>query len=341
MYMKFFLHGKSVLKLLLFLSFVFIVLPSGKNYVPLWVGNKEAVYPRNEFLSVSGTGSTVESARMLALNTLSMTFKTQTKIFNDYVSVFVSSSENGKSSISKNEELVQNIDVISDAEFYCVEFSDSYFDKKQGKYTVIAYINRQKAALYYESRIKPLLLQMYNSKEISSSVREPLHRIMELQNAVLLGKLAESFIQNSIILNDYYFNKYEKDLAEIANIKNRFEKEKNKITFSVRCAHKRGQPVITGLASILEQSGFISSRNNPSYVINVKLDFIEEKYEAGDFVRPVVNIEVSDMSGRAVSSYSKNHVRCTHSSMELAYTRAIHAVIEDLDENFLIEYRGL
>lgn len=304
------------------------------------VCNKDAVYPRDEFLSVSGTGSTVESARMLALNALSMTFKTQTKVFNDYVSVFLSSSENGKSSISKNEELVQNIDVISDTEFYCVEFSDSYFDKKQGKYAVIAYINRKKAALYYESRVMPLILQMYNSMEISSSEREPLYRIMELQNAVLLGNLAESLIQNSIILNDSHFSKYEKDLAEIARIRNRFEKEKNEITFSVRCAHKRGQPVITGLSSILEQSGFISSRNNPSYIINVKLKFIEEKYEAGDFVRPVVNIEVSDMVGRVVSSYSKNLLCCTHSSMELAYTRAIHAVLEDLEENFLIEYRG-
>ena len=53
-----------------------------------------------------------------------------------------------------------------------------------------------------------------------------------------------------------------------------------------------------------------------------------------------MNITITNRSGEPVDSYSQVYPRYSHNTMENAYNLALVRLQQDLEENFLIAYRG-
>ena len=167
-----------------------------------------------------------------------------------------------------------------------------------------------------------------------------MYQLLNYQKMAKLGKIAAYYIDTARIISpkqNEKYNHYEKLFSQIqGNIQN----QKKKNSFSIKCNDKNCSAIIAGLSSILEESGFVISPNNSIYKILVDIHFIEEEYEAGNFVRPDILITILNGNGSVIDSYSKAYPRYSHQNMKNAYSLAFVRIEQDLEENFLVDYRG-
>lgn len=309
--------------------------------VPNWMTNLEQEFPSSNYIRATGNGMTEKRARLDALSTIAMRFKTNAKTLNTAIQDLALATEGDNSTFTKKQTLHQEVELSSDVDLYCVQFTESFYNKKSRNYTVVGYIDKEAASKILRSKIDPLILQIENLKKLSLSEEEPLYVLLYHQQAKLYGEIALEYIDTAICINPSDSYRYDENLKLIADIDVFIEDSKNKVSFSVECRNENCASLISDVSYILSQSGFVLTTTEPMYRIIVDVSFSEEVYEAGEFVRPAVNIIILNNKEKAVDSYSKAYPRYGHRSMENAYNLAIVRIGQDLDENFLINYRGL
>lgn len=307
--------------------------------VPDWLKKTDEVYPHDEFIYALGEGNSERKAQNNAIAQIALQFNTKVKVVNTAISDLHSSQENDKSSYSKMDEFHQDLTTVSEAEFYCLKFTSTYFEKKQKKYYVLAYINRAEAFEIYLSKILPLKKEIDFLMQNAKTESEPLYKVLLYHRAAIMGEIVKVYIANATTIYPKKANSFDDILTLIEDINSLNTKQTNKITFSVNCDNPKGKNLIPGLSSILEASGFVYTTKNPVYHIHISVSFNEESYEAGEFVRPSILITVQNKDGNTIDSYSKIYPRYTHGTIENSYNLAVLRVQRDLEENFMSNYR--
>lgn len=332
---------KNTKKLLLGIICCLTLTPLFCEAVPVWYKNLEKEFPIEKYIRATGSGSTEKKARTEAVSNIALSFKTNVKVLNSAISDLQNSVENDKTEYSQKDNLHKEFSAETEAEFYCLQFTNSYYDKKQKKYFVAAYIDREAAYSVYKSKIDPLVTEMYSTWYGSKEEEESLYRCFLLHKASLLGVMIRTYVDNAVIICPSMYDSFDGVLYQIGIINSEIETQKNNISFSVECKEPKGQNLIHGVASILEEAGFVYTTANATYKIKIEIQFTEEVYEAGEFVRPSVSIMISNKNGVPVDSYSKVYPRYTHGSMENSYNLAVLRVQQDLEENFMSSYRSV
>lgn len=307
---------------------------------PKWLIELEKVYPTEKFIRAIGEGSTIKKAETEAISSISLNFNAKTKVINNAIKDYNSVIEENKTKISKSYALTQETTITSESEFLCVKFSDSYYDKKKKTYYLVGYIDRTEVSGIYEQKIYGLMTTIQTILNYATEENEGLYSVLNYQKASKLSKLVQYYIDAAIIINPQESEKYKDDLQLIASIEGLVNAQKNKLSFSINCNDKRYYSICTAISSILQESGFVLTKGKPTYYIYVELNCSEEIYDAGNFVRPDINITITNNSGDSIDSYSKVYPRYSHQTMQNAYNLALVRVQQDLEENFLIAYRG-
>ena len=325
----------------LFIEFllVFIFVPLFAA-APKWLTELEKVYPTNNYIRMIGEGYSIKQAETDALSSISLNFNAKTKVINNAIKDYNSIIEENKTKISKSYSLTQETTITSEAEFLCVQFSEPYYDKKKKVYYVVGYIDRREASEYYDQKIYVLTTTIQTILDSATDETESLYSVLNYQKASKLSKLIQYYIDAAVIINPSESEKYKQNINLIASIEGLVNAQKNKISFSVDCNDKRYSSICTAISSILQESGFVLTKSKPIYSIFVDLHFTEEIYDAGNFVRPDMNITISNSTGESIDSYSQVYPRYSHNTMENAYNLALVRLQQDLEENFLIAYRG-
>ncbi|MBQ8014075.1 MAG: hypothetical protein IJ257_06755 [Treponema sp.] len=307
--------------------------------IPSWVKNPEKDFPDSAYIKALGEGSSVKKAQDSALSDISLFF--DTKI--DYLKVAVDSAReimvDDKSVFTSDESYKKITQITSSSEFFCVKFTESYYDKKSDKFSALAYINKKEASQIYASRISALMESVNAYRAFAQKEKEPFIAVQALQKAKVLSKLAESYIHNETIIIPSDSEKYQNDLKTIALIPSEIAAIKKGVTFSIKMNQKERKfdPIFSTVASILEKYGYAYSVSNSAYKILIDISCIEESYDAGEFVRPSVDVLIMNNAGSGVYTYSKAFQRIGSKSMEQAYTRTVTKIKQDLEENFLAE----
>lgn len=333
------MNGKLAFSLFfLFLAFsVYAV----KN--PSWLTSPEIEFPSKDFLRAVGEAYTEKKAKSDALSEIALNFKANARVLNKSIQNLEIFSDDDRTNYSKSQTMHQEMEISSDVDLFCVQFTDSFYNKKSKKYSVLAYINRDEASKVLQAKIEPLRKEIKNLSSFAKAETEKLYIVFDYQRAKAYAELVQKYIEDVIVLKPSLINVYEKDLGLISEINSFSLAQKNKISFYASCEEKEYSSVVAGLASILEESGFIYSKNkkNADYAIDIKISFREEKYDIGKFVRPDVIASVINKKGEAVASYSKAYPRYGgYDNYESAYNLALVRIVQDFNENFLIAYRG-
>ncbi|EID84235.1 hypothetical protein MSI_23010 [Treponema sp. JC4] len=322
----------------IFFSFLLI------NYIcfadiPLWLKQPEKVFPQNEYIRAMGEGTSEKLAQNSALTGISQFFNTKVEVLTVAVKESNAIISEDKQRFDSKQSFSQIAKITSTAEFFCVYFTEPYYDKKSDKYSVLAYINRSEALKIYKSRITAIMDSIEEYESYSKNEIEPFLILSLLKKEQTLAVLAEKYIQSEILLVPSDSEVYKKDLQTISHIKPQVDKLKTQMTFSINMIQKEPvyNPVFSTIASILEKDGFAYSISGAKYQIIVDIDCIEESYEAGQFVRPSVDIAIVNNSGNGVYTYSKAFPRIGSKTTEQAYTRAVTKINQDLKDNFLQE----
>ena len=328
------------MKKFVFFPLFFITVSLFAESVPTWLNNLEKEFPSSDYIRAIGNGRTEKKARADALSVLTMRFKTNVKTINTAIQDLTLATENENSTFAKKQVLHQETEIASDADLYCVQFTESFYNSKRKEYSVVGYIDKDSASKILKSKIEAVVSQIENLKNLSLREKEPLYSLLYYQQAKIYGEIAREYIDTAICINPLESDPYDENLRLIESIDSFIANQKNKVTFSVECKNEDCIALNSDVSYILSQSGFVLTTTEPMYKIIIDVAFSEEEYEAGEFVRPSVNIIVLNWEEKAVESYSKAYPRYGHRSMKNAYNLAIVRIGQDLDENFLIAYRG-
>ena len=330
------LNKKSIIEIsLIFISYSLFCAS------PKWLTELEKVYPSNDYLRMIGEGTTLKLAESDAVSSIAQNFNAKVKVINQSIKDYNSIIAEDKSETSKSYSFNQVSKISSDAELLCLKYSEPYYENKNKKYYVVAYINRTEAVEFYTQKINGIMLQIKEISELARNEKEVLYSVVNLQKAKRLSKIATYYIDTACIMNQAEIEKYKDDTELIARLTGLLSAQEGKGTFSVSCNNSKYNSVCTGINSILEESGYVVSKKNSIYRIYVEINFCEEVYEAGNFVRPDICITVTNASGKEIDSYSKVYPRYSHQSMENAYNLALVRIQQDLEENFLLDYRNV
>ncbi len=309
--------------------------------VPSWVKNPDLEFPTSTYIRALGEGNSAKAAQKDAIAGISLYFDTKTDILTLALKEASQVLTEDGTNYSSSEAYAQIAGISSEAEFFCVEFTNSYYDKKQKTHYVLAYIDKQSASKIYTSRINALMQAINGYRQYAQTEAEPFFSIGALAKAISLSRLAKAYIQNQTTIIPSDSEKYASALATIEKLQLELTNYKGKMNFSIFAV--QGDDKYTSLyntiSSVLEQNGFVYSLSDAEYKVFVEIIFSEENYSAGPFVRPTLKIAITNSNGDGVYTYSKAYPKTGADTMETAYTRALYKVQKDVEENFLKEFR--
>lgn len=327
------------MKKLLFIFFCFSTVFGFADSIPDWIKNPEKAYPKKEFIRAVGEGSSEKAAKNAAISEISLYFETKAEVVNLALKQSYQIVTEEKTLTSSNASLTQIAKITSTADFFCLNFTESVYDKKTDKFTILAYIKKAEVSEIYTTRISALLHSIKLFKDYSASEKELFLSAAALHKASVFGSLCERYIKALTVIYPMESSKYENDLKKIGSIQAEHNALKKQLSFSIELLQKDQvfNPVITTLSEILEKQGYSYSLTDSKYKIVADIACTEEIYDAGPFIRPSMEIVIINQSGKGVYSYSKTLPRIGSKTMEQAYIRAVSKINQDLKENFLSE----
>lgn len=316
---------------------VFICSSASVYAVPKWLSSSEKVYPSARYLRAVGEGASLKQAQNAAVSALALSFNTKIKSRTEAMKNMALIQKDNDEFFSA-QSFSQVVNVESDAEFLCSKFDEPYFDKKNQKFYAIAFIDRQEAFGIYKERITHLMNLIKKLYGQAASDSDTFRSVSACQKALSLSELAKLYIQNSSVLIPSESERYRDDYELMEKTAELLLQKRSHMSFSLVSNDSRCTPLENHLASLLEEKGFCITDKEPEYCIEIKVDFSEEHMQAGEFVRPSIRIQMKNSENISVKSYSKSYPRYGAKSMDMAYTRSILKIQEDLAENFLSDF---
>lgn len=306
---------------------------------PAWVTKPEKEFPTEQFVRALESGSTAQNAKSAALASISLYFNTKTDIVSVAVKQMESVVSGDSKLLSSGQSFSQIARISSSAEFFCVNFTDGWFDKKSGKHYVLAYIDKQEAAGVYRVRTNAIMEAISIYRSSAEKTPEPLLAVRFLSKAQVLGTIASRYIQNEITLVPSVAKSRTDDLETLSKISAAADEMKSRIRFSILSASDdaRLRPLYECVSSVLEKNGCSYSLENPSYFVIVDTEFLQEENEAGKFVRPNIKIIIENKNRTGVYSYSKSYQRVGSKTFDNAVARAVGKVCADVEEHFFTD----
>ena len=124
----------SLTFLCLFASPVF-----SKPSEPEWFKNWRTLYPETDYIAQRGRGDTEEQAKTDALAQIARYFQTNV---NANLTTSLQSVTSGDS-VSETTSIQDEVSVMSNVELFGLEYTDSYYFKKEKKWYSLAFIKRE------------------------------------------------------------------------------------------------------------------------------------------------------------------------------------------------------
>lgn len=326
-------HHK-ILFLCFFFSYAFLFAE-----VPRWVKAPEKEFPSEKFIRGIGEGASEKIAKTAAISDISLFFDAKVEVIGTAVKETSSLLVDDKSFFSSNKTYSELARITSVSDFFCLKFSDSYYDKKKNKYTILAYIDKAEASKLYTARIDGLMNSVNSYIYYAEKEHEPFFCIQALKKAEILGSLAQKYIQAETTIIPADITKFQNSLDRISSISWKKNELKKNMNFSVSIAQKEKKydSVFTTISKILEKYGYAYSVTGSKYKILADISCTEENYDAGIFVRPSIDVVILNVDGTGVYSYSKVLSKTGGKTLEQAYIRSVNKINQDLEENFLSE----
>lgn len=313
---------------------------SGKGSAPSWLTNPEKDFPKKEYIRAIGEGATEKAAKASAVAEISMFFETKTEVVTQAVNRSSEIVQEDKKMFSSNKSFAQIVNIKSNADFFGVNFTDPVYDSKNDKYTLLAYLKKSEAVEIYKTRIAALVESVDTLVAYAKKESEAFLAAGALLKAKSFATLAEQYIKAETVIVPSDSEGYKDTLKNLAKLDADIASVKKHLTFSIvmNPKDKKFDPVFSTICSIVEKRGMAYSLNGSKYKIVVDISCQEEEYDAGPFVRASADILVVNGAGKGLYTYSKAYPRAGSKTLDLAYTRAIYKINQDLEENFLSDY---
>ncbi len=221
--------------------------------IPKWVTNLEAEFPCELFIRAKGEGNSEFSAKNAALAELNAYFgeSIETK---SYAQIIKTQDNSFYSSTSSYKE---DVTVSTSSKLFGIQYTEIYYDKKENKYSICAYINKaeffkiiSQKLFFYEKKLESA--QEENNEFIKILI---LNDIISNQNEI------QTLYNYSYLLDSQNAQKFDELMVSVNESKVMLLKLKQKNPISVSCVGDYSKQVEKIISEILTNKGFIISKN--------------------------------------------------------------------------------
>ncbi len=228
---------------------------------PLWYLDLDSAYPRDKYLSGSGSGLSVDEAKAAALASMTAFLKS------DVQTNTVAESEMAENAgeVTRSQNIKRTVTVSSDVTVSGVEYTAPYFEKKKKLYHAACYIERAK--LYDQN---DQMLRKFK-KEISLNLENASQALDEKNPIEAYVSFAEADNKASLFLRSYYVNltldskttkaRYSDFADTLYGIGTAKEKALKSSAIFIKVEGDAGNSVLNAVTSYVKQNGISVSKS--------------------------------------------------------------------------------
>lgn len=241
---------------------------------PNWLIKLEKVFPTEKYIRAIGEGSSISFAKQTALSELSSYFE-QTIESQTYATKKITQNN---LFAEETSNIQQNFISTTKSEFFQVEYTDFFYNKKTQKYFICAYINKENFWKVLSQKIKTTIS---NSNILIQKIKiqnEPLKKVFyynQVKNfydefyklykiaLCVYPKKCYTFLENLKKINE-----------EIYSINNLI----NQISIKIDTTGDKEKFIETKIFKLLSKNGFLISSQNGMYKLNAEIIWNENEF---------------------------------------------------------------
>ena len=232
--------------------------------VPKWIINLEKEFPSEKYIRAVGEGSSEILAKKSAVAELSSSFSQKIT-----AETYAHSYKSQKDSVyNSNFSIEQAITVSTSSDLFIVRYTDVYYDKKEKKYSVCAYINKLEAFDIISQKIFFYERSFTQKVELLQKENEDFIKIIILNDA-LHDEDKINTLYDFLVFLDYQKAKKFDDFMALRNeAKNFLFELKRKNPVSIVSTGDYSQQIKSIVFENLTKNGFIISTNADYKIIS-------------------------------------------------------------------------
>lgn len=322
------------------LPFTFICLFASpffaKTSEPDWFKNWRILYPETEYIVQRGRGDSEEQAKTDALAQIARYFQTNV---NANLTTSLQSVTSGDT-VSETTNIQNEVSVMSNVELFGLEYTDSYYFKKEKKWYSLAFIKRENAWIQYKPKIEDAKSAFYAIYDAASKEEDLLLRCSMYKKAFVSGQDFLQRLEYGRILTSEKEAEYKDDRRVLSEIPALIEKEKSSCTIFIEVQGDYERIVQSSLTDVFKNAGFrlVRSEIEAVYTCNA---YIELNISGSEplSVKPGIEIKIDNNQKQTIFSNQINSVEKTLAySLEKAQKKAFPLFAEKISEEFKTEF---
>lgn len=281
--------------------------------VPKWLVSLEDEFSSDKYIRAIGEGDSELTAKKIAVSELSAYFSVSIES-----KTYAHSSKSQKDSeYSSNSSIVQDIAVLTNSELFAVHYTQSYYNKKQKKYSVCAYINRAEAFNIISQKISSNERIFSQKTKLAKKENEDFRKIMILSDALSKEDEINALYEYAIVIDLQKAQSFDNFISQVNETKITLFELKQKNPVSVFSSGDCSAQIKSIISEILVENGFVISRN-ADYEITANSSFnIAEQITDQNKIfscKPMVSVLIEGknrtistcvLSTEKISSYNK------------------------------------
>jgi len=312
--------------------------PSSRESIPLWVSDKDVVYPVEMYLAELGEGDSLNAARANAAGAIAQIFRLKVEVDSEIRTRYmeITGSEGELLDLLSQTDFDQKIGQEADETLTNLKYGESWIDQVGHVYT-IAYLNRLETGRLYRERIDRNNARIIELLDRAENQQEPLRKYAFLDAALAYTEANQILFEQLEIINMPMAQPmkfpYDREAIQVNRANQAVE-----LRFRVEVAGDSDGRITDVLENWVTEKGFTSSNFGDMFLAAaVEIEQLELKnnYENLSWT---LNIGLIDMSGytvAALSAQSRSSGISATAAEARAYRDMAKLIRVDFDRKFL------
>jgi len=312
-------------------------LSTSRTSVPLWVSDKDAVYPAEKYLAELGEGDSLNAARANAAGAIAQIFRLKVEVDSEIRTRYteITGSKDELLDLLSQTDFDQEIRQRADETFTNLKYGESWIDQLGRVYT-IAYLNRLETGNLYRKRIERNNHRITELLDRAEDQHEPLRRYAFLDAALVYTEANQVLFEQLEIINmpmaQLMEAPYNRD--EIRAIR---ADQAMELKIHVEVAGDPDKRIVDALENWVTEKGFTSSSSGDLFLaaaVEIKPSELRNEYENLNWT---INVDLIDMRGYSVIALSGQN-RSSGINATAAKSRAYRDMTEFIQIDFDKEF---
>ncbi|KGM38794.1 hypothetical protein S1OALGB6SA_1243 [Olavius algarvensis spirochete endosymbiont] len=306
---------------------------SGTDISPLWLSDKDAVYPAEKYLAELGEGDSLSAARANAAGAIAQIFRLKVEVDNVIRTRYteITGNKGELLELLSQTDFDQEIGQEADETFVNLKYGESWIDQAGRVYT-IAYLNRLETGNLYRKRIERNNYRIAELLDRAEGQHEPLRRYAFLDSALVYAGVNQILFEQLEIINmpmaQMLGTPYSRSEIQAIRADQAIE-----LKILVEVAGDTDGRIANALENWITERGFVSSSSGDMFLaaaVEIEPLELQNKYVNLNWT---INIALIDMDGYSVVALSKQN-RSSGISATAAESGAYRDMIELIRVDF-------